>query len=67
MKNDLYNLGYDKNMIDDNLSNIEYVSNAIEKDFDKCFKKFKGDKTKILNSMIRKGYSYEEVNSLFNK
>ncbi|MGM9878023.1 MAG: hypothetical protein ACI33S_05165 [Bacilli bacterium] len=67
IKNDLYNLGYDKNMIDDNLSNIEYVSNAIEKDFDKCFKKFRGDKTKILNSMIRKGYSYEEVNSLFNK
>lgn len=67
IKNDLYNLGFDKEMIDDNLANIEYVSNALEKDFEKSFKKFKGDKNKILNSMIRKGYSYEEVSSLFIK
>ena len=67
MKNDLYNLGYDKNMIDDNLSNIEYVSNAVVKDIDKGVKNFEAENTKKLNSMIRKGYSYEEVNSLFNK
>ena len=65
MKNDLYNLGYDKDMIDDYLSNIEYESDALSKDFEKCNKKFKGDKTKIINSLLRKGYSYEEVNNCF--
>lgn len=65
MKNDLYNLGYDKDMIDDYLSNIEYESDALSKDFEKCNKKFKGDKTKIINSLLRKGYTYEEVNSYF--
>lgn len=65
IKNDLYNLGYDKDMIEDKLSNIEYDSNAINKDFEKATKKFKNDKTKITNSLLRKGYSYEEINSLF--
>ena len=63
MKNDLYNLGYDKYMIEDVLSNIEYDSNALSKDLEKANKKFKGDKTKIINSLLRKGYSYEEINT----
>lgn len=63
MKNDLYNLGYDKYMIENVLSNIEYDSNALSKDLEKANKKFKGDKTKIINSLLRKGYSYEEINS----
>ncbi|MBR2138320.1 MAG: RecX family transcriptional regulator [Bacilli bacterium] len=62
IKNDCYNLGYDKYMIEDILSNVEYESNAFSKDFEKCFKKFKGDKNKIINSLLRKGYSYEEIN-----
>ena len=66
MKNDLYNLGYDKEMIDEELSKIEYTSNAIEKDFEKSKKKY-DDKTKIINSLLRKGYSYEEINSMFSK
>ena len=65
MKNDLYNLGYDKELIDNKLSNIEYESNAIEKDFEKANKKYDGDKTKINNYLLRKGYSYEEINSMF--
>jgi len=65
IKNDLYNLGYDKDIIDEYLSNIEYESNAIDKDFEKCNRKFNGDKTKITNSLLRKGYSYEEINSKF--
>lgn len=65
MKNDLYNLGYEKEMIDRNLSDIEYVSNALENDFNKVNKKFKGDKTKIINSLLRKGYSYEDINNYF--
>ncbi len=63
MKNDLYNLGYDKYMIENVLSNIEYDSNALNKDLEKANKKFKGDKTKIINSLLRKGYSYEEINT----
>ena len=64
MKNDLYNLGYDKYMIEDKLSNIEYESDALLKDYEKCERKFKGDKTKIINSLLRKGYSYEEIKNI---
>lgn len=64
MKNDLYNLGYDKDMIESELSKIEYVSNAIEKDFEKAKKKY-DDKTKIINYLLRKGYSFEEINNMF--
>ena len=67
MKNDLYNLGYDKDMIDEKLSNINYESDALNKDYEKCFKKFKGDKNKIINSLLRKGYSYEEINHLIKE
>lgn len=63
MKNDLYNLGFDKYMIDDVLSNIEYDSNALNKELEKADKKFKGNKTKIISSLLRKGYSYEEITS----
>lgn len=66
MKNDLYNLGYDKEMIDEELSKISYESDSINKEFEKCFKKFKGDKYKITSSLLRKGYSYEEINGKFN-
>ena len=64
LKNDLFNLGYDKYMIEDKLSNIKYESNALIKDYEKSEKKFKGDKTKIINSLLRKGYSYEEIKSI---
>lgn len=63
MKNDLYNLGFEKYMIDDVLSNIEYDSNALNKELEKADKKFKGNKTKIISSLLRKGYSYEEITS----
>jgi regulatory protein len=63
MKNDLFNLGYDSYMIDDYLSNIKYESNALEKDYDKACKKY-SDETKIINYLLRKGYSYEEIKTL---
>lgn len=66
LKNDLYNLGYDKSMIESHLSCVEYNSDAIKKDYEKCLKKFKGDKNKIISSLLRKGYSYEEINSINN-
>lgn len=65
IKNDLYNFGYDKYMIDELLSNIEYSSDALSKDFEKSNRKFKGDKNKIISSLLRKGYSYDEINSNF--
>ena len=65
MKNELYNLGYDKDMIEEELSHLKYESNALEKDFEKTSRKFKNDKIKITNSLLRKGYSYEEINSMF--
>ncbi len=67
MKNDLYNLGYDKDMIENALSNIEYESDALEKDYNKALRKYSNDKTKLINSLLRKGYSYDEINSLIKK
>lgn len=63
LKLDLYNMGYDKYMIDNILMNIEYSSNAIDKDIERSKKKFKNDRNKIISSLLRKGYNYEEINS----
>lgn len=65
MKNDLYNMGYDKYMIEELLFNIEYSSDALSKDFEKANRKFKGDKNKIISSLLRKGYNYDEINNNF--
>lgn len=67
LKNDLYNMGYEKDMIEKHLSNISYESNSLDKEFEKANRKFKSDKTKITNSLLRKGYSYEEIKSKFNE
>lgn len=66
IKNDLYNLGYDKDMIDNKLSNISYESNAIDKDYEKAYKKYKDDKNKLIGYLLRRGYTYEEVLSKIN-
>ena len=66
LKNDLYNLGYNKELIDNKLSNIKYESNALEKDMNKAIKKY-NDKNKIINYLIRKGYSHEEIIQEYNK
>ena len=63
MKNDLYNMGYDSYMIDDKLKDIKYESNALENDYKKACKKY-DDETKIINYLLRKGYSYEEIKTL---
>ena len=67
LKNDLYNMGYSKELIEKHLLNIKYESNSIDKEFEKANKKFKSDKTKITNSLLRKGYSYEEIKSKFSE
>ena len=66
LKNDLYNLGYDKELIDEKLSNINYKSNALEKDVEKAIKKY-NDKNKIINYLLRKGYSYNEIINEYDK
>lgn len=66
IKNDLYNMGYDKEMIDSKLSNIKYESNAIDKDYEKAKKKYKDDKNKLIQFLLRKGYSYEEILNKYN-
>ena len=53
----------DKYMIDNILSNIKYESNALEKDFNSALKKYKDDKNKLINYLLRKGYSYDEINT----
>lgn len=63
LSNDLYNLGYDKSMIELELSNIKYDNSSINKEAEKAYKKYKKDKNKIVNYLLRKGYTYEEVNS----
>ena len=63
LKSYLFNLGYDKYMIDNILSNIKYESNALEKDFNSALKKYKDDKNKLINYLLRKGYSYDEINT----
>ena len=67
MKNDLYAKGYSKEMIEDALSNIEYKSDAFEKDFDKAVKKYKDDKNKIIMFLVRKGYDYNEIKNKLNE
>lgn len=66
IKNDLYNMGYDKEMIDNKLSNIKYESNAIDKDYEKAKKKYKDDKNKLIQFLLRKGYSYDEILNKYN-
>lgn len=63
MKNDLYNMGYDKELIEEVLSNINYESDALNKDYNKAIKKY-SDKNKIINYLLRKGYSYEDINNI---
>lgn len=63
LKNDLFNLGYDKELISSVLSNIKYESNALEKDYNRALKKY-DDKNKIINYLLRKGYGYDEITSL---
>ncbi len=66
LKNELYNKGYSKEMIEDKLSNINYESNAFEKDFEKAIKKY-DDKNKIISFLIRKGYDYGDIKNKLNE
>lgn len=66
LKYELISLGYDRYMIEEELSKIEYFSGDLSKDYDKFNKKYEGDKYKISNGLHRKGYSYDEINEFLN-
>ncbi len=66
LKNELYNKGYSKDMIENKLANINYESNAFEKDFEKAVKKY-NDKNKIITFLIRKGYNYNDIKNKLNE
>ena len=66
LKNELYNKGYSKEMIEDKLANIKYESNAFEKDFEKAIKKY-DDKNKVISFLIRKGYDYNDIKNKLNE
>ena len=53
-------------MIDSKLSNIEYKSDAFEKDFNKAIKKYE-DKNKIISFLMRKGYDYNDIKNKLNE
>ena len=57
-------MGYDSEMIDSFLENVKYESNALNHDYEKAKKKYSNDNTKLINYLLRKGYSYEEIKTL---
>ncbi len=76
LTNKLISLGYDKEMINEEFNNYEIEENGdiIKKEFDKIYNiltlKNKYDeytlKNKIIQKMMQKGYSYSEINKLFD-
>ena len=66
LKNDLYNMGYPNELICDELSKIEYKSDALTKDYAKAQKKYKTNKNKIISFLLRKGYSYDNIHEVIN-
>lgn len=68
LKIDLFNLGYDKYMIDDHLSKLnksdeDNLKKEIEKAYNKYSKKYEGKtlEIQIKNYLYRKGYSVNEI------
>ena len=67
LNEDLFYLGYDKYMIDEELSYVKCDNSNIKKEFNKIHKKYNGEKNKIINALLRKGYTYEEINNCVNE
>lgn len=72
--NDLYNLGYTKNMIDECFIESIDDSKSLEKDFDKIYKEVsrkEEDIQKIIyrtkQKLYQKGYSIDRINNLIEK
>lgn len=68
-------LGYDKNLINEQLSNyqIEEKDDIIKKDYDKVFSKLNGKYSgkeleyKIKQKLVQKGHSYDDINNILRQ
>lgn len=74
LKVDLFNLGYESEVITEVLSDIKFDNNdAINKDYNKCLtkysKKYSDDELylKVRNYLYTKGYSLDEINCVMKK
>ena len=72
--NYLIDLGYDLNMIKENIDKVNFNSKiALEKDYNKLFKKlalkFNGDELikQIKSKLYQKGYSLDEINQFLDE
>lgn len=71
IKQDLYKKGVDKNVINQVVKNLD-SSGVIEKTYEKALKKYAKEtneykkKQKIYRYLLTKGFSYDEINNLFN-
>lgn len=71
IKQDLYKKGVDKNVIQQVVSNIDSTK-VIEQTYEKALKKYAKEtneykkKQKIYRYLLSKGFSYDEINNLFN-
>lgn len=68
----LISLGYDKNMIIEELNNYVFKNNDILKNYQKLYNKYKskydGEKLNyiIINKLLAKGYTYDDINNVKN-
>ena len=74
LKVDLFNLGYDRNMIDSllisiNLNDEDAIKKEMSKAYDKYSKKYEGEQLKrqIKNHLYKKGFSLTKIEKLINK
>lgn len=73
LKIDLYNLGYDNNLIEENLNNLTLNNNEnIKKEYSKAYNKYSKKYMdqelyqKIKSYLYRKGYKIEEINYMLD-
>lgn len=73
LKIDLYNLGYDNNLIEENLNNLNLNNNEnIKKEYSKAYNKYSKKYIdqelyqKVKSYLYRKGYKIEEINYMLD-
>lgn len=73
LKIDLYNLGYDNNLIEENLNNLNLNNNEnIKKEYSKAYNKYSKKYMdqelyqKVKSYLYRKGYKIEEINYMLD-
>ena len=75
IKNKLYNLGYDQNLIIEEISQIDLnneediLANTFKKELRKLQKKYNGKelKDKLKYNLYKKGFNLDDINNLVNE